>query len=146
MTFLKRFQIFQVNQKYCTRTHINFPVEAKRTRIHQKFQESFLRIPQEHIRFSSILNITRTDQIFQEILPKISLEYIRFSRRKKSNKSRSNFPGDLSQNYVRTDTILQETIPQRTDILKNCLRRMLFVDSNTLVKTLIFMFIFFLHQ
>ena len=33
-------------------------------------------------------------------------------------KNRSNFPEELSQNFVRTDTIFQETIlPPRTDIL-----------------------------
>ena len=31
--------------------HINFPGEGKRTRTHQNFQESFLKIPQEHIGF-----------------------------------------------------------------------------------------------
>ena len=30
-------------------------------------------------------------------------------------------PGELSQNFVRTDTIFQETIPLRTDTLQNYL-------------------------
>ena len=51
-------------------------------------------------------------------MSKISLEHTRFSRRKKYHKNRSNFPGELSQNFVRTDTIFQETIPPRTDILQ----------------------------
>ena len=63
------------------RTHINFPGEAKCTRTHQNFQESFLKIPQEHLRFS---------------------------RRKKYHKNRSTFPGDLVQNFVRIHKIFQE--------------------------------------
>ena len=61
-----------------------FPGEANctRTQIFQNFQESFLKILQEHMRFS---------------------------RRKKYNKNRSNFPGERSQNFVRKDTIFQET-------------------------------------
>ena len=49
---------------------------------------------------------------------KISALKVGFSRRKKYNKNRSNFPGERSQNFVRTDTIFQETIPLRTDIYK----------------------------
>ena len=50
------------------------------------------------------------DQIFQDIWSKISLEHIRFSGRKKYNKNRSSFPGELSRNFIRTHTIFQETI------------------------------------
>ena len=45
-------------------------------------------------------NIIRTDQIFQEILSKVSLEHIKFSRKKKYHKNRSNFPRELSLNFV----------------------------------------------
>ena len=79
-----------------TRIHVNLPGEAKRTRTHQNFQESFFKIPQDTYDFAGEKNVIRTDQIFQEILSKISLEHIRFSRRKKNQKNRSKFPGELS--------------------------------------------------
>ena len=60
---------------------INFPGEAKCTRTHQNFHESFLKISQEHIQFS---------------------------RRKQFHKNRSNFLGDTFENFVRTHKIFQE--------------------------------------
>ena len=87
---------FQENQKYYKNTY-KFSRRGKlkcTSRAHQNFQESFLKILQEHIRFS---------------------------RRRKYRKNRSNFPGELSQNFVRTDTIFQKTLPPRTDILQNYL-------------------------
>ena len=38
------------------------------------------------------------------------VRHIRFSRRKKFYEKTLNFPGELSQNFVRTDTIFQEII------------------------------------
>ena len=71
-SFIRTRHFFQKNQKwYKFLVHINFPGEAKCTRTHQNFQDSFLKIPQEHIRFS---------------------------RRKKCNKNRSN-PEILSIKY-----------------------------------------------
>ena len=40
--------------------------------------------------------------------PKMVQEHIRFSRKKKCHKKRSNFPGDLVQNFLRTHNIFQE--------------------------------------
>ena len=87
---LKEHIKFSRRTKNGTRTHVNFPGEAKCTRTHQNFQENFLKIPQEHIRFS---------------------------RSKNYYKNRSNFLRELSRIFVRTDTIFQETVPSRTDIL-----------------------------
>ena len=93
-----------------------------------------MRTPQqEHIRFSRRRKYPKNRSNVREILSKISLEHIRFSRRKKYDKNRSNFPEELSQDFVRTDTIFQETIPPRTDILQNylvgCFRRIYVIQE-----------------
>ena len=118
-------QIFQQNQKYYKNTY-KFSRRGKmylnRFRLYQNTSKSisrraFLKFRKNTYNFLGGENIIRTDEIFHEILSKISIEHIRFSSRKKNNKNRSNFPGELFQNFVRTDTIFQETIPPRTDIV-----------------------------
>ena len=80
----------------------------------------------EHIKFSRRLecnkkiyceffrrhnSFIRTHQIFQEN-QKWQKNTYKFSRRGKMYLNRSNFPGELSQNFVRTHMIFQGIIPQ----------------------------------
>ena len=110
LTFLIRFHIIR-RKLYVKLAQLSHVIKIP---LDNKFRKNTYDFPGER-------NIIRIDQNFQEILSKISLEHVRFSRRKKNHKNRSNFPGELSQNFVTTHTIFQETIPPRTDILWNCL-------------------------
>ena len=98
--------------------HIEIFQERQNVLEHIKIpRRAFSKFRKNTYDFLGEKNIVRIDQNFQDILSKISLEHVRFFRRKKNNKNRSNFPGELSQSFVRTHTIFQETIPPRTDIL-----------------------------